>query len=70
MCAESRPLNVIPTAGTALAEICVPADRCIWTGRHPSAASTVAGTCQAHVFHPDADLFAGQDRRPPGIADA
>ena len=43
MCAESRPLNVLPTAGTVLTGIPVPADRCIRTGQHSSAASRHRG---------------------------
>ena len=71
ICAESRPLETIPTTGTVPAEILVPADRCIKTGRHPLQPPTAVGTCLAHAFHPDANTaLAGQDRRPPGIADA
>ena len=71
VCAESRSLEVDAHDRHSLSRDAVPADRCIGTGRHPSAAS------HRREYLPSACLpsrsffcLAGQDRHPPGVADA
>ena len=71
VCAESRSLGQDAHSRHSLSRDSVPADRCIGTGRHPSAASHrreyLPSAClpSRHFF-----CLAGQDRHPPGVADA
>ena len=60
-----------PTAGTVLVEIlCLPIVASELAGI-PLQPLTVVSTRPAHAFHPDATSeLAGQDRHPPGAADA
>ena len=71
-CVQRADLSkLMPTTGTVLVEmLCLPivapelADI-------PLQPLTVVSTCPAHAFHPDATSeLAGQDRHPPGVADA
>jgi hypothetical protein len=62
---------MMPTTGTVLVEmLCLPIVAPELAGI-PLQPPTVVSTCPAHAFHPDATSeLAGQDRHPPGVADA
>ena len=71
VCAESRSLGQDDHGRHSLSRDSVPADRCLGTGRHPSAAS------HRREYLPSACLpsrsffcLAGQDRHPPGVVGA
>ena len=61
----------MPTAGTVLVEILYLPIVVSELADIPLQPPTVVSTCPAHAFHPDATSeLAGQDRHPPGVADA
>ena len=71
MCAESRSLDNRTHGQHSLGRDAVPADRCTRMVNIPLQPLTVASTRPAHAFHPGATPeLAGQDRHPPGVADA
>ena len=60
-----------PTAGTVLVEILYLPIVASELAGIPLQPPTVVSACPAHAFHPDATSeLAGQDRHPPGVADA
>ena len=75
-CVQRADLSkLMPTTGTVLVEmLCLPIVAPELAGI-PLQPLTVVGTCPAHTFHHDANSesdsdLAGQDRCPPGAADA
>ena len=61
----------MPTAGTVFVEILYLPIVVSELAGIPLQPPTVMSTCPAHAFHPEATSeLAGQDRHPPGVADA
>ena len=69
---RADPLPRSPRPAQSWSKCCaVPADRCTRMVHIPLQPPTVVSTCPAHAFHPGATSeLAGQDRHPPGAADA